>query len=118
MSDLVTKHLTLQLDYYLRGQESSDSPPDQWPVEPKHTDELRVDVYPDDDSPSLPRALSSTRLQVHLTGSARALREIGKYLIAFADLETQGHNPHEHFEDVRNEDGQLVHLIIGRIEQP
>lgn len=116
MSDTVTQHLTLQLEYYLRDEKAGGAPSDKWPVEPEFTNELRVDVYPDDDSPGLPAELTGKRLQVQLAGSPRALTELGKYLIAFAQIETEGEDPHEHFEDVQNENGQPVHLIVGRID--
>lgn len=116
MSDTVRNRRELELEYYLRGAEAAGTP-DKWPVEPEHTDELRVDVYFDDDSIGASSELVGRRLQVQLMGSRRALVELGKYLIAFADLETQGRDPHEHFEDVLNEHGERVHLIVGRRDE-
>lgn len=88
------------------------------PVDPEFTNELRLGVYTDDpETIGFPSQLAGERLQVQLAGTPRALEALGTYLIALARLNTSDPDPHEHFEDVRDERGGDVHLIVRRTRQ-
>jgi hypothetical protein len=85
-------------------------------VDPPFTNELSVDVSPDDsDSLGIPPELTRLgRLQVQLAGTPRALEALGTYLIALARLQTRDPDVHDHFEDVQYEPGGTTHLIVRR----
>ena len=84
-------------------------------VEPKHTSELVVAVRSDVDPSATWTTASGERPQIHLAGSARALEELGRYLIALARLETADPEPYGSLEDVRNADGGTVRLLPRRL---
>jgi len=86
-------------------------------VPPKHTRELEVSVQrlaeqlPDlTDDPDL-----DLRPQVHIVGSARALEELGRYLVALARLDTTDPEPYGAFEDVQDGAGGTLRLLPRRV---
>lgn len=115
MSDTRDKPTELVLSYVTGVDDPERGIYTTRPVEPAFTDELRVAVYIDDDETvGFPRELQGKRLQVQLGGSARALEALGTYLIALARLESPDPDPHEHFEDVGDERGGTMHVIVRR----
>lgn len=86
-------------------------------IEPKHTSELVVAVRSDTDPSAAWTAASGVRPQIHLAGSARALEELGRYLVALARLESADPEPYGSLEDVRNADGGTVRLLPRRLQQ-
>lgn len=105
------------LRYLVRTEKPESGSFGNQPVRPGYTDEVEIGVYLDDESIGPPNELVGKPLQVQLAGSARALEELGKFLVALARLETANPTPHDHFEDVRNAYGGTIHLIVERLEQ-
>lgn len=86
-------------------------------VLPKHSDELVVSVRrPAEDLTDVAgdRDLD-LRPQIHLLGSARALEEFGRYLIALARLQTADSEPYGSIDDVQDGVGGTVRVIPRRI---
>jgi len=106
----------LVLEYHMTDENPEIGSFGNCPVDPEFTGELEVGVYIDDDTVGAPKELIGKPLQVRLSGTARALEEFGKYLIALARLETGNPTPHDHFEDVKNEYGGMIHLIAERVQ--
>lgn len=111
----ITAEIALE---YWRGEEVEGQVYRNAPVEPAHTDELTVAIRSDDGTADAREPVVPGRPQVHLAGTPRALEAFGRYLIALARLETIDPDVHEHFEDVRNDDGGTVHLIVRRLTAP
>jgi hypothetical protein len=84
-------------------------------VEPEHLDELRVAVRSDIDAARPWPGNEGEQPQIHLAGSARALEELGRYLIALARLETADPEPYGSFDNVRNADGGTLRLLPRRL---
>lgn len=55
------------------------------------------------------------RRQVHLVGTARALEELGRYLIGLARLTTLDPEPYGMLEDVRDGEGSTIRLLPRRV---
>ena len=115
MSDTTARPAEILLSYYAGVDDPERGIYTARPVDPEFTDELRVAVYVDDDETlGFPPELLGKRLQVQRSGSARALEAFGIYLVALARLDSSDPDPHEHFEDVSDERGGTVHLIVRR----
>lgn len=91
-----------------------------YPVEPRHTDELVVAIRSEEDPiANVPyNAALHGAPQVHLAGSPRALEEFGKFLIALARLKTADPEPSLSLDDVINADGGTLRLLPRRIAGP
>lgn len=105
------------LEYWTTDEQPEIGKYGNCPVDPNYTDELEIGVYIDDNTVGAPPDLIGKPLQVRLAGTARALEEFGRYLIALARLETGNPTPHDHFENVVNEHGGQVHLIAERLRE-
>lgn len=101
MNDVVEQTVTLTLAYHTGVDDPARGIFTTRPVDPDFTD-------------GFPSALDGKPLQVQLTGSARALEAFGTYLIALGRLDSSDPDPHEHFEDIADERGGKVHLIVRR----
>ena len=116
MSRKVEIKSELRLEYWT-GDEEPGGPFRNFPVEPDYTSELVMAVRPDQTEDEIVDSGVPEKLQIHLAGSARALEALGRYLIALARLQTADKDVHEHFEDVNNDDGGTVHLIVRRLSE-
>jgi len=116
MSEKVSVTAQIPLEYW-RGEDVPGVVYQNVPIEPEHTDELVMAIRSDDGGDDPRERVVDGRPQVHLAGTPRALEAFGRYLIALARLETLDPDVHEHFEDVQNDDGGTVHLIVHRTGQ-
>ena len=114
MSDVMEKPVQLVLCYYVGPDDPQRGIFATRPVDPEFTEELRIGVYIDDDSSGFPAVLDGKALQIQFAGTSRALAAFGAYLFALARLESPDPDPHEHFEEVRDDRGGTVHLIVRR----
>jgi hypothetical protein len=112
-----TETVTLRLEYSGGKDERDGGIYGNHPLDPKFSNELVVAVRSDTDPLAHWSGAKGDRPQVHLAGSARALEELGRYLIALARLDTKDPEPHAHFHDVRNPDGGTVHLMPRRLSK-
>ena len=117
MSDPIKRSVKITLLYSGGRDEPKKGIFRNFPIDPKFTSELVIAIASDDD-PALVRwdVKRHGRPQVHLAGTARALEELGRYLIALALLDSEDPEPSASLEDVRNADGGTVRLIPRRIE--
>lgn len=115
MSDMTAVKIELSLKYTGGRDEPQRGVFRNQVVEPKHMSELVMAVRSDVDPAGQWTTSSGERAQIHLAGSARALEELGSYLIALARLETQDPEPYGSLEDVRYADGGTVRLLPRRI---
>jgi hypothetical protein len=114
MTEINTTLVQLALAYYAGEDDATRGIFSRRPVEPEHTEELRIGVYFDDDAIGVPPELAGRPLQVELAGSARALEALGAYLVALARHSTEDPEPHEHFDEIAGEQGSQVHLVVRR----
>lgn len=114
MTEINTTSVQLELAYYAGEDDPTRGIFSRRPVEPEHTEELRIGVYFDDDTIGVPPELSGRPLQVEFAGSARALEAFGAFLIALARHSTEDPEPHEHFDEIAGEQGAHVHLVVRR----
>jgi hypothetical protein len=57
--------------------------------------------------------VSNGKYEIHLRGNREAIKELGKYLIALAEYETEDPSYHDHFDNIRNSEGkESVDLVI------
>lgn len=91
-------------------------------VEPKIDSDLRFSVHRevlDEDGILNPVPGEDTveaSFQVNLYGNSAGYRELGRYLLALAELDTSTDPEyHEHFDDLRSEDGRThFHVIVRK----
>lgn len=112
----VSKTVRLRLDYYVGEDEPARGVYRNAVVWPKYTRELliaiRNDAEPFSDKPF---DAQTDPPQVHLVGTARALEELGRYLVALGRLKTADPEPYGWFDDVRNADGGRARLLPRRV---
>ena len=112
----VSETVPLRLDYYVGKDEPARGVYRNAVVRPKYTRELliaiRNDAEPFSDKPF--NALTDPP-QVHLVGTARALEELGRYLVALGRLKTADPEPYGWFDNVRNADGGRARLLPRRV---
>ena len=84
---------------------------------PKHSSELTLIVQDPKESAigNIDDPDLDLRPQVHLLGSAPALEELGRYLVALARLETADPEPYGSIDDVRDGSGGTMRLLPRRI---
>jgi hypothetical protein len=117
MSEIETQNVSVELNYYVGPDDPINGVFYSRPVDPEFTSELVVGVYTDDDdSTGHPPVLAGLPLQISVAGSARALEAMGKYLLALARINSSDPDLHEHFEDVCDERGGNLHLIVRRLQ--
>jgi len=100
---------------YWRGEEKPGVTYRNAEVDPEYTAELVFAIRSDDSDADPREQVMKDRPQVHVAGTPRALEAFGCYLIALARLETLDPDVHDHFEDVQNDDGGTIHLIVHRV---
>ena len=89
-----------------------------YPPPPRRSNELLVAVR-DLETEDVPVfADNPTQFQVHLAGSAAALKELGSYLVALSRSKTTDPELYESLNDVCNADGGTVRLIVRRLGRP
>lgn len=57
------------------------------------------------------------KVDIQVQGSNRAYRELGKYLIAITEYQTEDHRYHDHFDNILDsEDEERINLVIYKPE--
>jgi hypothetical protein len=88
-----------------------------YPSPPERSSELFVAIRDNPDTePVIPG--NPTQYQVNLGGTKRALRALGTYLIALSELDNGDREPYQSLDDVRNQDGGTIRLILRRSSKP
>ena len=108
------KEITLSLEFYKGKQDREKGTFEGGVVAPKYLEELFVDVFAsttyDFESDEF---VENGGIDVQLQGSNRAFRELGKYLVAITEYDTEDPSYHDHFDGIQNSDEEeKVNLTI------
>lgn len=111
-----TKEVTLKLNYYKSQIDKEAGIYLGGVAEPEYIDELEVNVCDDYEFDAESEEFKKNGLYaVEISGSNRALKELGKLLINIAMFKTQDEDYHEHLETVKNNKGQpAVNITIRK----
>lgn len=113
----VSEVIELNLNYYIGKQDELKGIYNGKIEEPNYLDELAVDVFEDEifDEES-DDFVKTGKLQVSLSGSNRALEELGKFLIALSRYKTKDPSYHQHFDNINNSEGEeIINLIFRKM---
>ncbi|MFA1642811.1 hypothetical protein AB5N96_08090 [Chryseomicrobium imtechense] len=110
----IKKEVTLSLEFYKGKQDVKKGIFEGNVVPPKHLDELFIDVFAsttyDFESDDF---VENGGIDLQLQGSNRAFRELGKYLLAITEYDTEDPRYHDHFDGIQNSDEEeKVNLTI------
>lgn len=82
---------------------------------PRYQKELSLSINDDYDfDMDAEEFVKNGKYAIELTGSGRALKELGKFLINISMLKTEDENYHEHIDDLKDEDGTPIANLIVR----
>lgn len=119
MTPTRSTEVTIRLNYVSTGP---DDPERQvfrnFVADPTRTEELVVAVRDDEHPEQEVFRRENVRPQIHLAGTAAALEELGRFLVALARLETLDPEPYSSVSDVLNADGGNARLVIRRVRLP
>lgn len=117
---LITKNIELALNYRPEDEESEGYKQNKvfrgGVKKPEYMQELSIDVYEDEIfDQKLDDFIETGKMHITLSGSDRALEELGKYLIALSRYITKDPSYHDHFDNVRNSNQEeAVNMIIRK----
>lgn len=110
-----TKEITLKLNYYKSKVDKEAGVYLGGVVEPKHIDELEFNIEDDYEFDMESEEFKKNGMHaLEISGSNRALKEFGKFLINIAMFKTEDEDYHEHLETIKNSDGQPTVNITVR----
>lgn len=112
-----TEIIEIPLVYYT-GEDNPDKGIFVGKVEqPKYLDELIMDIGEDEYFDEQQDAfIANGKIQLVISGSNRALAELGKYLINISRYPTQDPDYHDHFEYILDSQKKdYVHLIVKKV---
>ena len=111
-----TKEITLKLKYFKSQVDKENGVFYGGVAEPKYADELTVDISDDYDFDIDAGEFNKNGMfSVEISGTKRALKEMGKFLINAALYKTDDEDYHEHIDRLRDSDGNpKVNLIVKR----
>lgn len=117
---VIVKSIQLQLEYYPPRAGTERGVFSGGVVPPSHTDELAIWANPRQVYDAERDAFENVEgSQIEITGTRRALYELGRYLIALSDHETDDPDYHDHIEDLAQvTDEPACELIIRGPRQP
>lgn len=85
------------------------------PCEPDYMDELSIDIYDDYIFDFKKDDFVKTKYKnIDISGSNKALKSFGQYLINLALFQTEDDNYHDHFDGILNSNGETKFNIIVR----
>lgn len=110
----INREVTIKLKYFSGIDDPQKGIYEGGVCEPEHLDELIIDIENEEifdmDSDSF---IQSGNKNLHISGSRRALKEFGTYLIALSNYKTNDPDYHDHFDAVSNSNGKdLVNMIV------
>ncbi len=102
-----TREVTLKLNYYKSKADKEAGVYYGGVVEPKYINELAFDIGDDYEFDMESEEFKKNgKYALEISGSNRALKEFGKFLINIAMFKTEDEEYHEHLETIKNGDGQ------------
>ncbi|OZM58464.1 hypothetical protein CIB95_02535 [Lottiidibacillus patelloidae] len=113
MKNKVQKKVTLTLEYFKNKVSKDKTVFSGGVVEPEISGlmiDVREGMHFDLESEQLVR---NGKHELHIYGGRKDMMEFGKYLIALANYETEDPNYHDHFDNIKNFDGEdSVDIVI------
>ena len=110
-----TKEVTLKLNYYSSKVDKEAGIYLGGVVNPKHIDELEVNICDDYEfDTEKDEFIKNGMYALEISGTNRALKELGKFLINISMFKTQDEDYHEHLDTVKNNEGQPAVNITVR----
>jgi hypothetical protein len=118
-SEVIRRTITVEAAYVVGRQDPEKGVFVSGVPVPRYIREIRVGVYKDVDfaeDDSQPR--HTGRYQLHVHGSRRAYRALGKYFLSLSELRTLDPDYHTHFDDVEAPRGSPTTDIIVHGPEP
>lgn len=114
-----TKEIKLKLHYMKSKADKENGIYYGGVSSPKHTEELIVDINDDYNfNTETDEFIKNGMFSVEISGTKRALKELGKFLINMAMFETEDHAYHEHIDQLKNSSGEpTANLIVRKISE-
>ncbi|MTH55354.1 hypothetical protein GKZ89_18325 [Bacillus mangrovi] len=115
----VSKEISLKLEF-LEGKQNEEEGIFEGGVkDPECLSEITIDVFEGESFDfEKDEFVSNGKLELHLKGSEKAFRELGKYLIAVTYYETKDSGYHDHFENLKTSDeSNTIDLIVYKPEK-
>lgn len=111
-----TKEITLKLNYFRSKADKEKGVFYGGVTEPKYTDELTIDINDDYDFDIDTEEFNKNGMfSLEISGTKRALKEMGRFLINIALYETDDEDYHEHIDQLRDSEGNpKVNMVIKR----
>lgn len=112
------KKITLRLSYYKSKCDKEKGIYSGGACAPKYIDELKMNVSEDYDfDMDRDEFKKNGMYALEISGSNRALKEFGKFLINIALFQTDDKDYHEHIDSILNNNGdEAVNLIIRKTD--
>jgi len=109
----VQKEVTLTLEYFQNKADKASGIYEGGIVDP-NIEGLIIDVTNGESFDfEADEFVSNGKYEIYLRGNREAIKELGRYLIALAEYDTEDPNYHDHFDNIRNSDGkESVDLVI------
>lgn len=111
-----TKEITMKLQYYPSKVDKENGIYMGGVVCPKFINELTIDVYDDYDfDTGNDEFIKNGLISIEISGTNRALKEFGKFLVNMATFNTKDEDYHEHIDNIYDSDGKtLVNLTVKK----
>lgn len=110
-----TKEISLKITYFKSKVDKENGIYYGGVIEPKYIDELTVDIDDDYDFDIETEEFTKNGMfSVEISGTKRALKEMGKFLINIAMYKTEDEDYHEHIDQLKDSEGNPTANIIIR----
>lgn len=111
-----TKEITMKLQYYPSKVDRKNGIYMGGVASPKFLNELAIDVCDDYDYDiENDEFIKNGLLSIEISGTNRALKEFGKFLVNIATFNTKDEDYHEHIDNINDSDGKpYVNLTVKK----
>ena len=114
---LKTREIVIKLQYNPSKFDKEKGISSGGVMTPKFTKELSIDAYDDYDFDlDSGEFIKNGLLALQISGTGRALKEFGKFLINIAEFKTKDEDYHEHLDNILDsEENPYVNLTVRKI---
>lgn len=114
-----TKEVSMKLQYYPSKVDKEKGIYFGGVAAPRFISELTIDVNDDYDFDiDNEKFVKNGLFAIEISGTNRALKEFGKFLVNMAIFNTQDEDYHEHIDNIYDSDGKpLVNLTVKKIKR-
>ena len=111
-----TKEITLKLNYFKSKVDKENGIFYGGVIEPKYMDELTIDINDDYEFDIDAEEFKQNGMfSMEISGTKRALKEMGKFLINIAMYKTDDEDYHEHIDQLRDSEGNpKVNIVVKK----